>query len=69
MDVIVNYSKISSNAKTIWIPYQEEAGLIEKLLESEDLYPEEEKSFMKYIGESSVTDLVTNLKKVKQLLA
>lgn len=44
-------------------------GLIEELLENEDLYPEEEKSFMKYIGESSVAELVTNLKEIKQLLA
>ncbi len=26
MDVIVNYSNTSGNAKTIWIPYQEDAG-------------------------------------------
>jgi hypothetical protein len=44
-------------------------SLIEELLESEDLYPEEEQSFMKYIGESSVTDLIKDLKDVKKLLA
>ncbi|WP_292388126.1 hypothetical protein [Methanosarcina sp. UBA5] len=44
-------------------------SLIEELMESEDLYPEEEQNFMKYIEESSVTELVTNLKEVKELLA
>jgi flagellar protein FlaF len=29
MDVIVNYSNTSGNAKTIWIPYQEDAGKLE----------------------------------------
>jgi archaeal flagellar protein FlaF len=29
MDVIVNYSNTSGNAKTIWIPYQEDAGTLE----------------------------------------
>jgi hypothetical protein len=44
-------------------------SLIEELMESEDLYQEEEQSFMKYIDESSVTEIVTNLKEVKKLLA
>jgi len=44
-------------------------SLIEELLESEDLYPEEERSFMKYIEESSVVELSTNLREVKKLLA
>ncbi|WP_292388121.1 hypothetical protein [Methanosarcina sp. UBA5] len=29
MDVIVNYSNTSGNAKTTWIPYQEDAGKLE----------------------------------------
>lgn len=45
------------------------SSLIEELMESEDLCPEEEQSFMKYIEESSVTELVTNLKEIKELLA
>lgn len=44
-------------------------SLIEELLESEDLYLEEEQSFMKYIEESSVVELSTNLREVKKLLA
>lgn len=44
-------------------------GLIEELLESEDLYPEEEQSFMRHIEESSIIELIINLKEVKQLLA
>jgi hypothetical protein len=44
-------------------------SLIEELMESEDLYQEEEQSFMKYIEESSVTEIVANLKEVKKLLA
>ncbi len=45
------------------------SSLIEELLESEDLCTEEEQSFMKYIEESNVTELVTDLKEVKKLLA
>ena len=45
-------------------------SLIEELLKSEDFhYLEEEQNFMKYIGESSVTDLVKDLREVKELLA
>lgn len=45
-------------------------SLIEELLKSEDLlYLEEEQNFMKYIGESSATDLVKDLREVKELLA
>jgi flagellar protein FlaF len=29
MDIIVNYTNTSGNAKTIWIPYQEDAGNLE----------------------------------------
>ena len=29
MDVIVNYTNTSDNAKTIWIPYKEDAGKLE----------------------------------------
>lgn len=45
------------------------SSLIEELLESEDLCPEEEQSFMKYIEESNVTELITDLNEVKKLLA
>jgi hypothetical protein len=45
------------------------SSLIEELLESEDLCTEEEQSFMKYIEESNVTELITDLKEVKKLLA
>lgn len=45
------------------------SSLIEDLLESEDLCTEEEQSFMKYIEESNVTELITDLKEVKKLLA
>lgn len=45
-------------------------SLIEELLKSEDLhYLEEEQNFMKYIGESTATDLVKDLREVKELLA
>ena len=45
-------------------------SLIEELLKSEDLlYLEEEQNFMKYIGESSATGLVKDLREVKELLA
>jgi len=45
-------------------------SLIEELLKSEDLlYLEEEQNFMKYIGKSSATDLVKDLREVKELLA
>lgn len=43
-------------------------SLIQELLESEDLCPEEEKNFIKYIGESSITELITDLREVKSLL-
>lgn len=43
-------------------------SLIQELLESEDLYPEEKQNFMKYIGESSVVELITDLREVKRLL-
>lgn len=43
-------------------------SLIQELLESEDLCPEEEQNFMKYIGESSVSELITDLREVKSLL-
>ena len=45
------------------------SSLIEELLESENLYPEEEQGFIKYIEESSVTELVIDLREVKKLLA
>lgn len=45
------------------------SSLIEELLESEDLCTEEEQSFMKYIEEANVTELITDLKEVKKLLA
>jgi hypothetical protein len=44
-------------------------SLIQELLESEDLCTEEEQSFMKYIEESSVVELITDLRDVKKLLA
>ena len=45
-------------------------SLIEELLKSEDFhYLEEEQNFMKYIGESSATGLVKDLREVKELLA
>lgn len=43
-------------------------SLIQELLESEELCSEEEQNFMKYIGEPSVTELITDLKEVKALL-
>lgn len=46
-----------------------ENSLIQELLESEDLCPEEKQNFMKYIGESSVVELITDLREVKRLLA
>lgn len=45
------------------------SSLIEDLMESEDLSTEEEQSFMKYIEESKVSELITDLKEVKNLLA
>jgi len=45
------------------------SSLIQELLESDDLCPEEEQNFMKYIGESSVSELITDLREVKSLLA
>jgi hypothetical protein len=44
-------------------------SLIEELLESDDLCPEENQGFIKYIEESSVVDLIADLKEVKGLLA
>ena len=44
-------------------------SLIEELLKSDDLCLEEDQSFMKYIEESSVVELITDLKEVKGLLA
>jgi hypothetical protein len=44
-------------------------SLIEELLESDDLCPEEDQFFSKYIEEASVVDLVADLKEVKGLLA
>ncbi|HHV25000.1 MAG: hypothetical protein PHG79_04345 [Methanosarcina sp.] len=44
-------------------------SLIEDLLKSEDLYREEEQSFMKYIEESSAVDILKDLREVKGLLA
>lgn len=41
----------------------------QELLKSEDLCLEEEKSFMRYIGESSVEELIMDLKDIKKLLA
>ncbi|AKB53699.1 hypothetical protein A9239_04895 [Methanosarcina sp. A14] len=43
-------------------------SLIQELLESEELCSEEEQNFMKYIGESSVSELIVDLKEVKGLL-
>ncbi len=43
-------------------------SLIEELLESEDLCLEEEQSFTKYIEESNVMELITDLNEVKRLL-
>lgn len=45
------------------------SSLIEELLESDDLCTEGEQSFMKYIEESNVTELIMDLKEVKKLLA
>ena len=44
-------------------------SLIEDLLNSEDLNPEEEQGFMKYLEEQEVGELITDLKNVKALLA
>lgn len=44
------------------------SNLIEELLESDDLCPEEDHGFIKYIGESSVVDLIADLKEVKRLI-
>ncbi len=44
-------------------------SLIQELLECEDLCPEKEQNFIKYIGESSITELITDLREVKSLLA
>ncbi|AKB17891.1 hypothetical protein [Methanosarcina sp. WWM596] len=43
-------------------------NLIEELLNSDDLYPEEEQSFMKDLEEPEVGELLTELKNVKALL-
>lgn len=43
-------------------------SLIEELLESDDLCSKEDLGFIKYIEESSVTDLIVDLKEVKELL-
>ncbi|KKH91989.1 hypothetical protein EO95_15405 [Methanosarcina sp. 1.H.T.1A.1] len=44
-------------------------SLIEELLNSEDLNPEEEEGFMKYLEEQEVGELITDLKNVRALLA
>lgn len=44
-------------------------SLIEDLLNSEDLNPEEEQGFMKYLEEQEVGELITDLKDVRALLA
>ena len=44
-------------------------SLIEELLESDDLCPEEDPGFMKYLEEPSVVELIADLKEVKGLLA
>lgn len=43
-------------------------NLIEDLLNSEDLNPEEEQGFMKYLEEQEVGELITDLKNVRALL-
>lgn len=43
-------------------------SLIQELLESEDLCSEEKQNFMKYIGESSVVELITDLREVRRLI-
>ncbi|WP_229390877.1 hypothetical protein [Methanosarcina sp. DH2] len=43
-------------------------NLIEDLLNSEDLNPEEEQGFMKYLDEQEVGELITDLKNVRALL-
>jgi hypothetical protein len=44
-------------------------NLIEELLNSDDLNPEEEQGFMKYLEEQEVGELITDLKNVRALLA
>ncbi len=44
-------------------------SLIEDLLNSEDLNPEEEQGFMKYLEEQEAGELITDLKNVRDLLA
>jgi len=44
-------------------------SLIEELLNSDDLNPEEEQGFMKYLEEQEVGELITDLKNVRALLA
>jgi hypothetical protein len=43
-------------------------SLIEELLNSDDLNPEEEQGFMKYLEEQEVGELITDLKNVRALL-
>ena len=43
-------------------------SLIEELLNSDDLNPEEEQGFMKYLEEQEVGELITDLKNVRDLL-
>ncbi|KKG16333.1 hypothetical protein EO98_04350 [Methanosarcina sp. 2.H.T.1A.6] len=43
-------------------------SLIEELLNSEDLNPEEEQGFMKYLEEQEVGELITDLKNIRALL-
>jgi len=45
-----------------------ENDLIEELLNSDDMKPEEEKSFLKYLDETEVRELIIDLKNVKALL-
>jgi hypothetical protein len=44
-------------------------NLIEELLNSDDLNPEEEQGFMKYLEEQKIEELITDLKNVRVLLA
>jgi len=43
-------------------------NLVEEILNSEDLNPEEEQGFMKYLEEQEVGELITDLKNVRALL-
>ncbi|AKB75363.1 hypothetical protein MSLAZ_2102 [Methanosarcina lacustris Z-7289] len=43
-------------------------SLIDELLNSDDLNPEEEQGFMKYLGEQEAGELITDLNNVKALL-